>query len=392
MRSAKLADIGEDFTAANILLQLANIDEWTVDEIHKRLGKPQTQDLGHSSKENESSSPRYTVNAISMRLVDPKWLSDAIMIIDFGIAFSEEHGSTDIGTPKNYCAPEFQFKRPRSKRSDIWALGCTIFEIRTGCCLFLYRGPPDRDQILIEVVKTLGTLPDEWWEDWEKGRRWHELETKPGGQLADMLQGNLTEQINAMGLHDGDTKPSYSSHKDMGFKKDFLKTIEERLPSPSEQHQNQTDQLVALVGELTTSEAVEVMAQVNRNSGSSQEKSQEKSGSDSSPRNDSGSASSNNKSGEKSMSSEGIATDVPSSSSGGSDEHKVDDPAGLPGHSVAVKEFLESAGTTISQIEAERFEDLLRKTMAFVPEERVAPLELVKHDWFIDTYEAAAGS
>jgi len=314
------------------------------------------------------------------------------MIIDFGIAFPEEHGSSDIGTPKNYCAPEFQFKRPRSKSSDIWALGCTIFEIRTGCCLFLYRGPPDRDQILIEVVKTLGSLPEEWWEEWEKGRHWHELEIKPGGQLADMVKGNLAEQIKVMGLHDGDTKPSYSSHKDMGFKKDILKTIEERLPSPSEQHQNQTDQLIALVGELTTSEANEVMAQVDRHSGSSQEKSQEKSGSVSSPRNDSGSGSSNDKSGEKSMSSEGIATDASSTSKGvRSEEHKIDDPAELPEQSVTVKEFLESSGTTISQIEAERLENLLRKTMALIPNERIAAIELVKHDWFIETYEAAAG-
>jgi serine/threonine-protein kinase SRPK3 len=371
------------------LLQLTNIDEWTIAEIHERLGEPQKQDLHQSKKEDGISSPRYTVNAISMKMVNPKWLSDTIMIIDFGIAFLEDQGSTDIGTPKNYCAPEFQFGRPRSKYSDIWALGCTIFEIRTGCCLFLFHGPPDRERILLEVVKTLGRLPEEWWKGWENGRSWYNLEIQPEGKLVDMVKGNLAQQIVAMGLHDGDIKPSHSSHGDMGFKKDVLRTIEERLPSPSALHQNQTDKLIALVEELTTSEAADVIVRINKDSGSSDEKSEEKSGSGSgsSRQHESGSGSSNNKSGKSMISSEGIETKTNMVTITGSEEHKVHGLAGLPGRSTTVKELLESAGTTISPIEAGKLEDLLRKTMALVPEERVAAADLVKHSWFVDTYE-----
>lgn len=59
-----------------------------------------------------------------MKQVDPQWLSDQIMIIDFGISFLEEYSSTQIGTPKSYCAPEFNFNEGRSMKSDVWALGC----------------------------------------------------------------------------------------------------------------------------------------------------------------------------------------------------------------------------------------------------------------------------
>jgi hypothetical protein len=60
-------DLVIDFTAANILLQLANIDEWTVDQIHERLGKPQTQDLHRRpGAEDDLSGPRYTISTINM--------------------------------------------------------------------------------------------------------------------------------------------------------------------------------------------------------------------------------------------------------------------------------------------------------------------------------------
>jgi serine/threonine-protein kinase SRPK3 len=56
-----------DFTAANILLQLANIDEWTVDQIHERLGKPLTQDMHRVAGGVDGlSGPRYTISTIDM--------------------------------------------------------------------------------------------------------------------------------------------------------------------------------------------------------------------------------------------------------------------------------------------------------------------------------------
>ena len=67
MNIADINVLESDFTAANILLQLANIDEWTVEQIHERLGKPRTQDL-HRAVEGVASlsGPRYTISAIDM--------------------------------------------------------------------------------------------------------------------------------------------------------------------------------------------------------------------------------------------------------------------------------------------------------------------------------------
>ncbi|KAK6586174.1 hypothetical protein PZA11_001231 [Diplocarpon coronariae] len=413
-----------DFTAANILLQIANIDEWSVEEIHSRLGKPQTQVLHRTAvRAGEYTGPAYTVTAISMKLVDPRWLSDQIMIIDFGIAFMEDKSSVDIGTPKNYCAPEFNFKGPRSISSDIWALGCTIFEIRTGSCLFRYRGVPTRDQMLIATVKIMGKLPETWWDEWEEGRIWYDVESQSGGQLVDIAAGTLHQEIMKIGLHDGDLSTDHPTHKDLGFKEDNLLEHEslKRRRSSSEKHLNTTGRLIALVEELNTSEAEGVMAALekhgsgsshertdsgkhssnksksgNASAGSSAEKSGDASASGSSAaKTGDASGSSNAKSGEKSISSEGMSTG-PVRSKGtaiGSALGLVDSIGKRQTHAEDVAtactnaEFLEPSGTIISVVEALTLEDVLRMAMKFLPEHRQSAAQLAKHDWFYVDFE-----
>lgn len=46
--------------------------------------------------------------------------------------------------------------------SDIWALGCTLFEIRTGRKLF-DTFDDDQDEYLCKISMMLGKLPEPWW-------------------------------------------------------------------------------------------------------------------------------------------------------------------------------------------------------------------------------------
>lgn len=51
--------------------------------------------------------------------------------------------------------------------SDIWALGCTLFEIRTGRRLF-DTFDDNKDEYLCKMVMMLGKLPEPWWSTtWE---------------------------------------------------------------------------------------------------------------------------------------------------------------------------------------------------------------------------------
>jgi serine/threonine protein kinase len=57
-------------------------------------------------------------------------------------------------------------RQNRWSRSDLWALGCTLFEIRTGRKLFdTFDG--DVDDHIYMMVLILGKLPEPWWSAWE---------------------------------------------------------------------------------------------------------------------------------------------------------------------------------------------------------------------------------
>lgn len=394
--------ICSDFTAANILLQLANIDEWSEEQIHERLGKPQLHEIEHaaplpSGQSDPSSAPKYTIDAIDMKKVDPQFLSDQIMIIDFGIAFPHQEFSYDIGTPKSYCAPEFLFEGSRSFSSDIWALGCTIFEIRTGSRLFRYSGKPSRNQILIAMVKLLGTLPEVWWRKWKEGISWYATERQKSDELTESSNGSLYHQIMDIGLHDGER--SSKPPKD--------ESLENKYAKPTDKHVRHTNHIIAMVEELTTSEAVEVVLRMNKSSSGSVDEDNTATVSSGKAVSGSGSNGKSNpgsKSGDKSISSEGVPagntgdagrnSDSIKAGSDGQNENVIgDDSRGAAGStkiSIAtthVQEFLEPDGKRITASEAKELEELLRGALNYLPEDRLPPSELAKHSWFFDMLE-----
>ena len=233
------------------------------------------------------------------------------------------------------------------------------------------------------MVTILGTLPDKWWVDWEEGVKWYATHTKTGGDLADIIQGTLYTRIMDIGIHDGDYHPAASSH--------IGDSPREGRGDDSEN--GITSRMVALVGELTTSEAEDVIAEAYRIDTKSS------SASGSSTRTTSGS--SNAKSGEKSISSEGISTEVAKDNLEATTSGLVvnlnligdDNVARMPLDSVeelpepsAVQEFLELSGTRITITEALVLESLLRSVLKFLPEERLGPSELAKHHWFVDSF------
>ncbi|TGO17518.1 hypothetical protein BTUL_0017g00990 [Botrytis tulipae] len=410
-----------DLTPANILLQLANIDEWTEEQIYERLGVPQKEEIIYASSKlpaTDSSFPDYTVVPINMREVNPKWIANDIIIIDFGIAFLQTAPSFDLGTPKSYCAPEFLFGCYRSVASDIWALGCTIFEIRTGSRLFKYDGIPKRDEMLIAAVRLLGTFPDDWWAAWKEGLRWYKQQTEIDPKSA----GNILDQILQTGTHDGDAPP----HRQK-LRNGALEFIEKSKELPRNDMLYGTDQLVEMAEKLRTSEAEAILNSVNAiereisvscsnkaENGSAVEslsnpKSSEDKSSDakSSEAKSSDAKSSDAKSSEKTPSSEGLSTGrspkkiftkfsalaekSKTKTSANVSDSEDNETRGMaasvevehcgPEHS---QSYLEPSGIKISTAEATILEDLLRKTLRYLPEERSTALELSKHIWFSD--------
>ncbi|KAJ4003877.1 hypothetical protein NW752_012006 [Fusarium irregulare] len=92
-----------------------------------------------------------------------------ILIADFGEAFCPaEEDRFESNTSFAYRPPEayFEPKTPLSYPSDIWSLGCTIWEM-SGSDRFL-DGHYDEDYNARVQIDRLGPLPPEWSDGWER--------------------------------------------------------------------------------------------------------------------------------------------------------------------------------------------------------------------------------
>lgn len=142
---------------------MENFNDWSEQELYQNLGEPRTAPLLlQSGVVPGPHAPAKIVEAMQYPNLDEKWLTGNARIIDFGEAFFEsEPPSGFLGTPASYFAPEMLFGRTASTASDVWALGCLIFELhalRPLIVVFLGR----LDEALAETVQTLGPLPETW--------------------------------------------------------------------------------------------------------------------------------------------------------------------------------------------------------------------------------------
>lgn len=157
---------------------IVNLDSWTDDKVYERLGQPY-KDAMHtlSGEDPEPSAPIYVVEPISD--IQAQYVTESILIIDFGQSFFLDSPPPDgVGTPWSYRAPEAIFDLKASVHSDVWALACTIFEIRTGEALFEVSFS-DRDDALLQIVQILGKLPERWWYAWDRRLTYFEEDGNP---------------------------------------------------------------------------------------------------------------------------------------------------------------------------------------------------------------------
>lgn len=132
------ADSSLDLTSSNVLFELKNLNSWSESEVYQFLGEPKTARVRLRS--GAVPGP-YTlirlVEPVQHSNIDAEWLTGNICIIDFGLSFYTEHPPDGmLGTPAAYFAPEMQFTYSASVSSDVWALGCLIFELQASRLLF----------------------------------------------------------------------------------------------------------------------------------------------------------------------------------------------------------------------------------------------------------------
>lgn len=121
--------------------------------------------------DEEHNAPQYLVYPVQWHNVGKEYLTEQPCIVDFGESFDMVEPPQDLSTPGPYRSPELILDCAAGIGSDLWALGCTLFEIRTGRKLFgtFYD---DDNSYLVAMVQVLGPFPEPWWSTtWTKRRR-----------------------------------------------------------------------------------------------------------------------------------------------------------------------------------------------------------------------------
>ncbi|RBR26081.1 uncharacterized protein FIESC28_01109 [Fusarium coffeatum] len=156
-----------DFRPANILVKLKSLDHLSEDELFAKIGKPTKVLVRTELEELPPSCPEYVVRRADLSELGNEYLTDEICVIDFGESFKFSAPPEGLGIPENYLPPEVLLDLPDAfgAACDLWALGCTLFEIREQLPLFymIY----DNDELLSDMVRFFGKFPEEWWTKWE---------------------------------------------------------------------------------------------------------------------------------------------------------------------------------------------------------------------------------
>lgn len=138
------------------------------DELLSLLGQPQkTYVRTESGEDPPASSPRYLTIPTDISRLGDSYITDQICVIDFGESFPISSPPADLGMPENYLPPEVLLGHDDAVGlgSELWALGCTLFEIRKQLPLFYMIF--DQDELLAEMVRFFGKPPQTWWDKWE---------------------------------------------------------------------------------------------------------------------------------------------------------------------------------------------------------------------------------
>ncbi|KAM0210838.1 hypothetical protein ACHAPA_004652 [Fusarium lateritium] len=175
-----------DLHLGNLLLRVpASLNILTVEQFYAKFGAPDPEPV---MSINDIPIP---TSGVPSHAFPPVWLgipSDELsldearlLLSDFGVTFRPgDESRFQSNAPLVVRPPESYFEPNTSLTlgSDIWSLGCLIFE------LFAHRSLIDgiiapQDDITAQQVHLQGPLPHEWWNNWTERPKWFDAAGKP---------------------------------------------------------------------------------------------------------------------------------------------------------------------------------------------------------------------
>ncbi|RSL48245.1 hypothetical protein CEP54_013015 [Fusarium duplospermum] len=192
-----------DFRPGNILINLASIDHLPETELANLIGPHRVFRVRHESDGDlPSSCPPCLVERCS--LVGLKdYFTDKIKLIDFGESFLFSSPPKALGIPDSYKPPELLIGGSAAPGpcTDLWALGCTLFEVRQQIQLFYML--PTKNDIIAEIVRLFGKLPDSLWDKWDSRKKFFDDNAQGSRSEIVTLETFLARKLESWGSEPG---------------------------------------------------------------------------------------------------------------------------------------------------------------------------------------------
>ena len=159
-------DFRSDIYMNNLAYKIPEFDSWPLAQVYECLGSPIKQVVNrYDDSPLGPEAPSYVVVPAHLsRLGKPP--EGNVTILDFGGASFAAEPRKHCCTPIGSQAPEALLGESAGQPADIWAFACTVFALFDNQAIFDV-GMPNADEILAEIVDTLGRLPEPWWQKWK---------------------------------------------------------------------------------------------------------------------------------------------------------------------------------------------------------------------------------
>ena len=154
-----------DLSAGNVLLGMKSIDALSADQIYERFGRPEAEQVRRlDGGALDDHCPSLVYELMDFARADIHCFTSEVKFVDF----AESYLTTASDIPDlsaftvSYSAPEVLIWEDRpTQSSDIWALACIWFELRSGIQLFR-EGLGGQRSVESDMIKAVGPLPLEW--------------------------------------------------------------------------------------------------------------------------------------------------------------------------------------------------------------------------------------
>ncbi|PLB52501.1 SR protein-specific kinase Dsk1 [Aspergillus steynii IBT 23096] len=160
-----------DIHLRNFLLRMPNFDDLSTAELYKRFGELYEVPIRRvDGNPGAPHAPPHAIYPMAVSMPANELYNPEIITSDYGTSFIvSQTASPTLHTPALYSPPEDFFNEPiiHPTAADVWTLGVNLYEVLGERPLF-ETFTWDRDDIIAEMINTLGQPPSRWWNSWAK--------------------------------------------------------------------------------------------------------------------------------------------------------------------------------------------------------------------------------